>query len=71
MEKKMDILKRVLFFLLIGFALFIMWKISISGVITPEEQWTKDGWFELRLLLPVPKEKKGEAAEKRDERTKA
>lgn len=32
---------------------------------------TKDGWFELRLLLPVPKEKKGEAAEKRDERTKA
>ena len=32
---------------------------------------TKDGWFELRLLLPVPKEKKGETAEKRDERTKA
>lgn len=32
---------------------------------------TKDGWFELRLLLPVPKEKKGEAAEKHDERTKA
>lgn len=25
---------------------------------------TKDGWFELRLLLPVPKEKKGEAVEK-------
>lgn len=25
---------------------------------------TKDGWFELRLLLPVPKEKKGETAEK-------
>lgn len=47
MEKKMDILKRVLFFLLIGFALFIMWKISISGGITPEEQWTKDGWFEV------------------------
>lgn len=48
MNSRIRILKRILFFTLIVIFLFFIWKISVSGGITPMEQITKDGWFEAK-----------------------
>ncbi len=42
------IIKRIIFFLAIAAFIFLMWKVCVSSAITPVEQVTKDGWFEVK-----------------------
>ena len=47
-ENRNRIIKRIIFFMAIAAFVFLMWKVCVSSAITPMEQVTKDGWFEIK-----------------------
>ena len=47
-ENKNRIIKRIIFFMAIAAFVFLMWKVCVSSAITPMEQVTKNGWFEVK-----------------------
>ncbi len=47
-ENRNRIIKRIIFFMAIAAFVFLMWKVCVSSAITPMEQVTKNGWFEVK-----------------------